>query len=757
LISGTTTDESGAFDLTANTADSIQIRIQYIGFNPFDTIIRANQQNSKYSFVFSLTPQSFVLREVQVNADKTTSTVHIDKQSFNAAKLGNSTSGTGLDVIQHLPSVTVNSEGQILMRGNAEFLVTINGKFTNQSPADVLSMLPANTIENIEIISSPSASLDAEGKAGIINIVTKRNLNKGWGVVINGNLSNINPDRYGSDLTYYNSSLKFNSYITLNYRQYNIGGYRKGALRTIFQDTITYSPSFGERPTKDKTYGIRAGTGYSINKTATLNAGVYYGYKESDRTAELHYTQYADSQQPLNLYHDFGGSVPENLFYNQNVFVRTGKFFTSSTDFTKSFSNKNKLSLLAIYEYSILGGPLTNQNTDEINKDLLLKERSDENSPLNAWRLQADYSFFINELSSLETGYKWNTVHHEGHFDFERLNLNTSIWENDPEFNDDLDLTQTINAGYVQLNGKYKQIKYNVGLRAEYMYRQLSHLQGDETIKLTQLDLFPSFQVFWNLKKAQILKLAYSKRIDRPTTKALSPFKNHRHSEAIWIGDPHLLPEISHNIELSYAKTYNKSSLSLTAYYKYTSNVIFRTNESYNRITLLTLLTNAGNSNSTGIEMITEKELTKWLHLYLSANAYYFTIGDIKNSTVNSANSVNYNWNINMSIHLFPKLNVQWDATYVSKTITAQGNDTRLFLSNIGLKYSLNKNITFDLLFQNIFNTNIQTITTYTDKFYSPIEYTKYDRIVQLSFSMLLNEKGKSNKTLKTEYGEKDF
>lgn len=757
LISGTTTDENGTFDLNAKTSDSIQIKIQYIGFNPFDTLIVADQKKLKVSFVFSLTPQFIKLSEVQINANKTSSTIHIDKQSFNVSKLPNTTSGTGLDVIKHLPSITINAEGQILMRGNAEFLVTFNGKFTNQAPADVLAMLAANTIENIEIISSPSASLDAEGKAGIINIVTKRNVNKAWGIVLNANISSIKPDRYGSDFTYYNNSSKFNSFITLNYRQYILGGYRKGALRTIFQDTVTYSPSFGERPTKDKTYGIRAGTSYLINKTAILNTGVYYGFKESDRTAELHYNQYADNQQPLNLYHDFNASLPEKLFYNQNVFVRTGKFLTSSTDFTKNFSNKNKLSLLAIYEYSIFGGPLTNQNTDENTGELLLKERSDENSPLNAWRLQADYSFFINEQYTLETGYKWNTVHHEGHFDFERLNLLSNFWEKDPAFNDDLDLTQTINAGYIQLNGKFKQIKYNVGLRAEYMNRQLSHLLGDETIKLSQLDLFPTFQALWNLKNAQLLKLAYSKRIDRPTTKALSPFKNHRHSEAIWIGDPHLLPEISHNVELTYAKTYNKSSLSLTAYYKYTSNLIFRTNESYNRITLLTFLTNAGNSNSNGLEFIIEKQLAKWLHVYFSGNAYYFNISDIKNASKNENNSINYNGNVKVSFLIIPKLKIQWDASYVSKTITAQGYDTKLFLSNIGMKYNFSDHLAFDLLFQNIFNSNIQTIYTRNDVFDSPIEYTKFDRIIQLSVSYLLNDKGKSSKNLKTEYGEKDF
>ncbi len=757
LISGATTDEKGGFELSTKVVDTVHIKIQYVGFNPFDTLVVSNPDNLHFNFIFSLTPQSSQLSEITVKAERAATSIQMDKQSFAVAKLGNTVSGTGLDVLQRLPSVTINSEGKILMRGNAEFLVTINGKFTNQTAADVLAQLPANTIESIEILSSPSASLDAEGKAGIINIVTKKEIAAGWGIVYNANLSSINPQRYGSDFTFYHSNARFNSFITANYRQYNIGGYRKGEIRTLYRDTITYSPSGGERPTEEKIYGIRAGTNYTLNKTTSINGGIYYGYKQNDRTANLNYKQFANGQKPLNIYQNFDNSQLEQLFYNQNLFSRTGQFFTTNTDFTKIFSNKNKLSLTAIYEYSVLGGPLRNQNTDNISGKITLKERSDEVSPLNAWRLQADYAIFLSDKISLETGYQWRTVHHEGQFTFERLNIATNVWEKDPEFNDDLDLRQTVHAVYVQLNGQYKQVKYRAGLRGEQMFRNLTHTLGNSPTQLNQFDFFPSFQALWKLENRQELKLGYSKRIDRPTTKALSPFKNHRHSEAIWIGDPYLLPEISHNMELGYIKKYEKGSISLTTYHNRTSNLIFRTNDSYNRITLLTIATNAGNSTSTGLEFISDWQITKWCRFYLSGNGYYFNISDIKNAEVNSTNSINYNINGNISFKIRQKWQVQADATYLSKTVTAQGFDTELLLSNIGIKYALTKKLIANLVWQNIFNTNVQTITTKSPLFYSAVEYSKFDRIIQLSLSYRFNDSGKSSKSIKTEYGEKDF
>lgn len=187
FVSGTTTNETGGFQITLTKADTFYINAQYVGFQPLDTLLAAPGDQSSSNLMLLLVPKTGQLAEVTVSAEKTTGSVQMDKQTFSVAKLRNTTSGTGLDVLQRLPSVRINAEGKILMCGNAEFLVTVNGKFTNQTAADVLAQLPANTIENIEIISAPSASLDAEGKACIINIVTKQNLAAGWGILANAN------------------------------------------------------------------------------------------------------------------------------------------------------------------------------------------------------------------------------------------------------------------------------------------------------------------------------------------------------------------------------------------------------------------------------------------------------------------------------------------------------------------------------------------------------------------------------------------
>lgn len=754
-LSGAMTDEAGRFQWSGPRSDTFHVRVQYVGFQTLDTLLVVAGGKASSELALWLEPQASELREITIRAERSANAVYLDKQTFDAAKLGNTTGGTGLDVLQRLPAVTINAEGKILVRGNAEFLVTVNGKFTHLAPADVLAQLPANMIEAIEVIASPSASADADGKAGIINIITKKNAAPGKGLLANAQWSATN--RYGGDFAFYHTRKRFSSFLTANYRRYDIGGHRKGEIRTLHQDTVTYSPSMGERPTSERLYGIRAGTNYAISKAASLHAALYYGYRQNDRIANLNYRQYASAEQPLNLYQAFAEDALERTFYNQNLFVRTGSFFTANLDFTQHFRDNSKLSLAGIYEYSVLGGPLRNQDNDRPGGALLLQERSDERSPLDAWRLQADYSRSLSEAVTVETGLQARAVHHRGVFDFERLNIATNQWVKDPEFNDALNLRQSIYAAYAQLHGRYRRLQWRAGLRGEQMFRTLTHARGPEPVVLNQFDLFPSLQTLWKLNEAQEVKIGYAKRIDRPTTKALSPFKNHRHSEAIWVGDPNLQPEITHTAELTYVRRHRKGNLTLTAYHSRTSNLIFRVNDEYNRIILLTISTNAGNSRSTGMEMATDWQAAQWLSLYLSSNVYLFQITGIEIGVADYAQSFNYNLNANLNFKITPKWRLQWNTTYVSRTATAQGFDTDLLLSNLSARFIISENWSADLLFQNIFDTNRQTITTRGPRFYSSTEYGKYDRIVQLSVGYRFNDKAKNAKNIKTEYGEKDF
>ncbi|MCZ2479713.1 TonB-dependent receptor domain-containing protein [Aquirufa nivalisilvae] len=755
---GTLSDTLGNFEFRDVPNNLSFIKFQALSYKT-RTISLQEFQASK-SHEISLEAENQTLNEIIVKGEKAVASLQIDKQTFQTKQFQNAANGTGMDLMQRLPAVTINTEGEISLRGSSGFILLVDGKPSTRTPADILAQLPANIIESIELITSPSAKYDADGKAGMINIITKKNTRIGtaWsGNIMNGGTL---PLRFGSDLQWTFTDKKWSVFAAADYRRYDIDGYRVGEIRTKYQDTLTYMPSVGVRNYMDFQYSIRAGGSFQASSKDIWNWSAYMGEKQTDRTANLHYQDFINTNPSRELFSAFNtNQVPYRQFYNQNLFVRSGKFQTYNIDYTHTYANQGKLSLLGLYEYSKLGGPLNNYDTYEGNNKLLLWERSTETSPLNAWRFQVDYSLPLRANNKLEFGYHFRHLNHQGDFLFERFAEGTSSWVSDPNYTDKMELVQRIHAPYIQLNGSNKQFSYALGLRSEWMDRTLTHAgEPGKTYALNQVYLFPSLQGIWKLDGEKTLRIGYSRRIERPTSKLMSPFKNHRHAETVETGDPNLLPEIANVVEVGLSKGFENFSFTATAYVNFLHDKVFRVNEIYSRTILGRTYTNAGNSQSTGIEFLTEYRPAKIWKVYLSGNLYQFDVQGNFRGIETQQSSFNYNLNGNTSLDISPKLRFAWDFTYLSKSVTTQGHDSDLLLSNVSLKYTLWENrANLNLQCLNVFNSNIQTIVTQTPTFFSSTDYRKWDRVIQLSFGFRINDRGQKTKSTKTEYGEKEF
>lgn len=755
---GTLSDTLGKFVFSDVPMNIAYLKVQALSYKTRTFSVAEFKQLTSHEI--ALVPDNQTLHEVIVTGEKAVAALQMDKQTFQTKQFQNAANGTGMDLMQRLPAVTVNTEGEIALRGSTGFVLLVDGKPSTRTPADILAQLPANIIESIELITSPSAKYDADGKAGMINIITKKNTRIGtaWsGNIMNGG---ILPLRFGSDLQWTFTDKKWSVFAAADYRRFDIDGFRVGEIRTKFQDTLTYMPSQGVRNYMDFQYSFRAGGTFQASSVDQWNWSAYIGEKQTDRTANLHYQDFIRTPAGTDLFATFNASQsPYKQFYNQNLFVRSGKFQTYNIDYSHTYPNQAKLSLLGLYEFSKLGGPLNNYDTYEGSNKLLLWERSTETSPLSAWRFQLDYSLPLRNNHKLELGYHIRHVNHQGDFLFERYAAGTSTWVSDPNYTDKMVLVQRIHAPYVQLNGAKKQFSYAIGLRSEWMDRTLTH-DGEpgKIYALNQIYLFPSLQGIWKLEGEKTLRIGYSRRIERPTSKLMSPFKNHRHAETIETGDPNLLPEIANVLEIGLSKGFENISFTATAYVNFLQDKVFRVNEIYSRTILGRTYTNAGNSQSTGMEFLTEIRPSKIWKIYLSGNLYQFDVQGNFRGIETRQSSFNYNLNGNTSLDISPTLRFVWDFTYLSKSVTTQGYDSDLLLSNVSLKYSLwgNKaNVNLQCL--NVFNSNIQTIVTQTPSFYSSTDYRKWDRVIQLSVGFRINDRGQKTKSTKTEYGEKDF
>ena len=759
-----TTDKNGQFKLSLNTSSIYIVAIEYIGYKK--KIIKEVSIQSNIS-LGKILLQPFVsdLKEIIVKGQNNGLKIKNDRQVFKASLFDNAKGGTAVDLIKNLPSVAVNADGEITLRGSNNFLVLINGKTSLIDAATILSQLPAGSIENIEIITTPSARFDPDGKAGIINIITYKGTDDGWLMVANtmGGLpaihiynNNRNPRRFSGDITIGYKKNKWDLNAGFNYLRNDVAGFREGNVYTIVNDTITRFPSTGERSFKRFNYGARLAATCNVDKFNSFTAGFYIGFKHQDREADLNYTN-------SKLLASSGQQISTNNYYDANNQARNGAFTLFNADYTHSFKNKSNLTVSLLYEGAGLSGSTSNNNLNSnASKDTIQYTKTTYNNPLNGYRAKLDYLQKIG-LGTLETGYQFRQDNQDGNFNYYLKELGTSNYTLDPNFSSAVKVRNVIHAVYAQFSIQQSKWYYNAGLRYETALRKLWFGNSPQPDLLLN-DLFPSLQIRYSAANKWKWKGGISKRVKRTTNNELNPFPEREHSETLEKGDPKLLPEIVILAEAGTEKTFQKGFWYATAYYQQTNNIIQRLNSIYNDTILNRIYTNASHAYQYGLETGLTLNPTKWWQFLVGINVFESKIsGNIFNGTVAVNNSkVAYTINTTQTLKLPAKWVVQLSVSYLSLRPTAQGEDGAFLSPNLSIKKSSkNNNWTFQAQLLNIDAgmsiSNIQRIATSGQGFYTSTNYIVEPDVIQLGIGYNFNKKNKKIKLPISEIGEKEF
>ena len=300
LIAGTVSKSDGSFEFNKLQPGKYSLKFLFIGYqNKFLPVDLTSRRQVNVGNV-SLAPGSELLNQVTITGEKLNSLNKIDKQSYRADQFESAKGGTAVDVLKNLPSVSVNGEGQISVRGSTGFLVLVNGKPVLTDAQTVLSQLPANSLENIELITSPSAKYDPDGKAGIINIITKKGANDGFTLTTNAQAglpsttdydNKEKPQRFGGDITINFRKDKWDISVGGNYLRNDNAGYREGDVFTknFTNNTITRFPSNGERSFDKYNFAGRLSAIYSADKNNTFSLGFFSGKRYQGRLADILY------------------------------------------------------------------------------------------------------------------------------------------------------------------------------------------------------------------------------------------------------------------------------------------------------------------------------------------------------------------------------------------------------------------------------------------------------------------------------------
>ncbi|GAA4903735.1 TonB-dependent receptor domain-containing protein [Mucilaginibacter defluvii] len=570
-MNGVLTDEKGNFKIDNVKAGSYKIGVSFIGYPTkfIDPVVTSLSKPDANMGQILVAPSSKALKEVTVTGQASLVENRIDKIVYNAEKDLTSAGGNATDVLQKVPLVSVDMNGNVAVRGDQNVRVLINGKpsgATSASLSDVLKTIPADQIKNVEVITSPSAKYDAEGSGGIINIVTKSKNASGLSGSVSG----------GVGTRQNNGNLNFN----YNKNRFNFGANIGGNASwpqtsyTDFNQSLT-ADGINQRNTNNshneiKRHGIRGSltAGYefngfnSINSTLALNDGGF----NADGGGSYLFENLLDSTQNRSY---TGRTISHNKF----------RGFDWNIDYTHKFKKQgHEIVVSGQWSHSIIKTDYTNLFSAQYQSQL-----ANNNGKNNEYTGQVDYTLPINKVFKLEAGGK--TIQR-------RINSNYDIFTVDPNGNNPeldrlnsnlYDYTQNVYAGYGVLTITLpKSYAVLVGSRLENTriegdpeapYADGTNAQTLEPFKASYNTFIPSLTV-QKVFGANTLKLSYSKRIQRPSLQVLNPFINRSNQQSQSVGNPNLAPEVSQTVELNYNAFIKTSVLNFSVYYKNTSNLI---------------------------------------------------------------------------------------------------------------------------------------------------------------------------------------
>jgi outer membrane cobalamin receptor len=741
----------------------------------FNAILYAQdpiQKNSKkdstlkarlYSDTF---PKQLSLQDIVVKGKKLPVSFKLDRQVFRAAEYLTANNGTAIDLIKNLPSINVNGQGEINIRGSSSIQVLLNGKPTQGDPSLILSQLSAVSIESVEFISSPGAVFDAEGKNGILNIITK-NAPEG-GLIINSNLMmgapSINdynnqrlesPSRYSADLSLGYQKNRWDISSGFNYIRNDMAGYREGDVYTIISTFKTAFPSEGERSFKRYSFGGRFSAGYQLNEKNKIDAAVYIGEKYQSRVADLTYN---NSRVDLLL----PNTVSRFEYFNENTAEKEGLFSLASIGSNHQLTDKISFGQSFQYEGAVLESLTSNFNHADRSKSFLYQETSNPGrNPLNAFRWKADLKG--GKQLSWQAGVQFRYDKQNGEFNYLSRTSSSVPYIHNSFFSGNIDVENNIQAGYVQFYKQLEKWYTQAGIRIEHMLRELQIGSTDAT-SLSLVNLFPSYLIRYQRSSTTVFKNSFSRRIKRTNNFELNPLPEREHSETLEQGDPNLLPELTGVWELGMEQKMTKGNIALSLYHQRIKNPIQRVNNIFNDTILGRLFTNAELATQTGIELGFNYRIGRIWQIIIGGNAYKYNIrGQLFNGSIDVSNS-SWVYSINTAHTLSFKHNwvFQFGMNYLSLRATAQGEDGAFLTPNISLKKT-SKDNRWNFQLQWLYMdaglgiSNIQRITTRGENFFTTTNYIYESDQIQCSLGFNLTKKNRKLSLPTSEIAEKEF
>jgi outer membrane receptor protein involved in Fe transport len=741
IITGTVADDAGNFMLDKVPAGEYYLEINFLGYDKKTIKDISLTKGDKIISLGSITinKTGVNIDEVEIIGEKQAVTYKIDRKVINLAKKDIAVGGTLVNALENTPSIQIDAEGNVSLRGSTNFTVLIDGKPTALNGNDALKSIPSSSVENIEIITNPSAKYDPDGTAGIINIIMKKGFKTGLNGIVNASIGTRL--KRSADFTFNYKKEKVNWFISGNYALRPDSQYTEIDAVSFYNDSTRYFHQTADRFAKMKSYEIKGGADFYLNKMNTLTLSGDYGF--------WGFGLDMDSKS-----HDYKDPISFDVYKKNDTQLGIGGNYTNTNlIFDHDFAENHDL--VTTITYSNWTGQTTTEtediNTYENYSGILnsLKYKSITDDTNNEITIKSDYTKPFGNGNKLEAGIQASLFKQISAYQFMNYDFADEIWTIDTDFNNGLDFTRNIYSGYTTWSGTLKGIEYQLGFRGEYMDRKLVLSKTNDEYRLKRFDYFPTVHLSKQLEKGLQLQASYSRRINRPDPWNLNPFPIYSDSYNRQAGNPKLLPEYVDSYEFNVMQQLKIGFVSLEGFYRKTSNSIDQTLNLQNDGIVNIIPENLDKVFEYGAELSGNVRPVKWLNIYASANLYRYNIeGDIvtKFAQVKSFRS---DFVLNTTFTIAKNSRLQLTGFYNAPTIAAQGLRSKMYGMNAGFTQTLLKNkLSLTLNARDVFHTIKFSFTAESEGLSTKFNFTPDYPVIMLSLSYKINNYEKRNNEL---------
>lgn len=763
-VTGGITDASGKFSVETMPG-RYNARIEYMSYKTYNFEAQTFKTSTDLGTI-KLILDVEQLQEVEVTAERTTVELRLDKKIYNVGSDLTVKGGSVTDVLDNVPSVTVDVEGTISLRGNESVRILVNGKPSALSglSTDALQQLPAEAIEKVEVITNPSARYDAEGTAGILNIILKQSKTAG----VNGSVSlNVGtPESYGANVSLNLRRDKFNIFTNTSYRYRNSPGNALFEQENFNEDgsTASFQDEIRDYQRQSDGFNTNIGFEYFIDESSSITNSFVYRTSGGDDNTDIDFFNYDAVMNPtiqrnrFSTESDDDEDVQYSVNYKKN-FERDGHELTIDYQYSSGSELEN-----SIIEETIVG------ETDELPTEQTINDESQVSQ-----LVQMDYvlPFGKDSKSQFELGYRG--TFNNFNTDFNYGILTNGVLASDPDYSNELNYKEYVNSAYTQLGTKIDKFNILGGLRMEASDIGIELVNTNEVSNKTYVDWFPSLFLGYEFSEKEQLTISYSRRLRRPRSRFINPFPSRSSNTNLFQGNPDLDPTYTNAFDLGYLRRWDKFTFNTSAYYNYSTGVFqFITQETGDFVEIensedpsnpvivpvqVRTPINLADESRFGMEFTTSFVPKRNWRLSWNLNLFQQKLtGDYEYTNYQNevivqnfdVDNFTYFTRFSAKLPLPGAIDFQSNLFYMGPSESAQSKYKSMLSTNLAFSKDVVKDkATVSLNVSDLFNTRKRRSETRTDNVFTYSEFQRRERQVTLSFlyrfNQPQNQKGERN------------